>query len=194
MLRDFLKVVELADECVAHNGDGYDVKWIRTRCAYHGLYCPDKINSYDTLKKARKQFRLNSNKLDYIAKFFGVGEKMDTGGFTLWVDVMKNKPIALKTMVEYCKKDVEVLEKVFKKIYNYSEVNTHTGVAFGDYKWTCPKCGSQQIRGNGTFTLKSGNTKQRMRCKSCNAGWNVSNSVYRNFLEWQYDKRKNNNN
>lgn len=194
MLVKFLKIVDQADECVAHNGDGYDIKWIRTRCAYHGLFCPDKINSYDTLKKARKQFRLNSNKLDYIAKFFGVGEKMDTGGFDLWVDVMKKNPIAMKTMVEYCKKDVIILEKVFKKIYEYSEVNTHTGVAFGDYRWTCPKCGSQKIRGNGVYTTKSGTTRQRMRCKTCNGGWRVSNAVYRNFLEWQYDQKKNKNN
>ena len=193
MLVKFLNLIEQADECVAHNGDGYDIKWIRTRCAFHGLYCPDKINSYDTLKKARKQFRLNSNKLDYIAKFFGVGEKMQTGGFDLWVDVMKKDKIAMKKMVEYCKKDVVILEKVFKKIYEYSEVNTHIGVVYGDDKWTCPKCGSQRIRTNGTRILKSGNIRNRMRCKSCNAGWQVSNTVLRSFLEYQHDKKNNKN-
>ena len=73
LLQSFMRVVEMADECVAHNGDRYDIKWLRTRCAFHNIYCPDKIDSYDTLKKARKQFNFNSNKLDYIAKFFGLG-------------------------------------------------------------------------------------------------------------------------
>ena len=91
LLEEFVKVVEIADELVAHNGDNYDIKWLRTRCAFHGIKFPDKIPSYDTLKKARKQFRLNSNKLDYMAKFFGVGQKLETGGFQLWLDVLDNK-------------------------------------------------------------------------------------------------------
>jgi len=99
----------------------------------------------------------------------------------------------MKKMVEYCKKDVVILEKVFKKIYEYSEVNTHIGVVYGDDKWTCPKCGSQRIRTNGTRILKSGNIRNRMRCKSCNAGWQVSNTVLRSFLEYQHDKKNNKN-
>jgi hypothetical protein len=42
----------------------------------------------DTLKWARKYFNFNSNKLDYIAKYLGVGQKMDTGG--------------LRSMERYC--------------------------------------------------------------------------------------------
>jgi predicted RNA-binding Zn-ribbon protein involved in translation (DUF1610 family) len=192
MLESFMRIVEKADECVAHNGDRYDIKWLRTRCAFHNIYCPDKIDSYDTLKKARKQFNFNSNKLDYIAKFFGLGAKLETGGFQLWVDVLNKKPEALAKMVEYCEQDVVVLEKVFKKVYKYSEVNTHTGVAYGDHKWTCPKCGSQKIRSNGDRTLKSGTVRKRMRCQTCGGGWTISLNLYKNYLIWQYEKNKNN--
>ena len=190
MLEMFMKQVELADECVAHNGDKYDIKWLRTRCAYHSIYCPDKIDSYDTLKKARRQFNFNSNKLDYIAKFFGLGKKMETGGFQLWVDVLQNDKSALDKMVKYCEQDVLVLEKVFNKLYSYSEVNKHTGVEYGDHRWTCPKCGSQKIRSNGVRTLKSGTTRNRLRCQTCNGGWSVSSSVYRSYLIWQDEKKK----
>ena len=189
MLIDFIKEVEKADECVAHNGDRYDIKWLRTRCAKHNIFIPDKIDTFDTLKKARKQFNFNSNKLDYIAKFFGFKGKTNTGGFQLWVDVLNGSEKALNKMVKYCENDVVILEKVFNKIYKYSEVNQHTGVNFGEHRWSCVKCGSQKIRSNGTRTTKSGTTSHRMRCRSCGGGWTVSSAVYKNYLTWQYDKK-----
>lgn len=190
MLNDFVNVVKAADELVAHNGDNYDIKWLRTRCAFHNIDFPDKIESYDTLKKARKQFRLNSNKLDYMAKFFGVGEKMETGGFKLWLDVLSDDAEALKKMVKYCEQDVLILQKVFEKVYKYSEVNIHTGVSYGDHRWTCDKCGSQQINSNGSRTLKSGTVRYRLRCVSCNSSRTVPPTVYKSFLIWQYEKNK----
>ena len=184
-----MEVINGADECVAHNGDRYDIKWLRTRCAYHDITCPDKIDSYDTLKKARKQFNLNSNKLDYIARFFGLGEKLETGGFQLWVDVLKGDDDALKRMVEYCEHDVLILEKVFKKIYIYSEVNKHAGVHYGEARWSCQKCGSTKVQRNGIRITKTGTVRQRMRCGSCNASWTISAAVMKNYLQWDYDQR-----
>lgn len=188
----------MADECVAHNGDKFDIKWVRTRCAYHNINYPDKIDSFDTLKKARKQFKLNSNKLDYIAKFFKLGEKKDTGGFQLWVDVINNDKNALQKMVEYCEQDVLILEKVFHKIYQYSEVNLHTGVVYGDERWTCPKCGSSKIKNNGVRVTKTGMSRQRLKCKTCSANWTVSEALYKTYLKYLYDQKhlanKNNNN
>ncbi len=93
-------------------------------------------------------------------------------------------------MVNYCEHDVKILEQVFHKLYNYSEVNIHTGVAYNDHRWTCPKCGSQKIRSNGDRTSKSGLVKKRMRCVSCGGGWTITSSVYKNYLIWQYDKKK----
>jgi len=63
-LSAFMAVALEADEIVGHNGDNFDEKWIRTRCLIHGIICPPKFTSLDTLKKARTQFRFNSNKLD----------------------------------------------------------------------------------------------------------------------------------
>jgi DNA polymerase elongation subunit (family B) len=37
MLQDFIKVVDTADELVGHNGDKFDLSWIRTRCLFHGI-------------------------------------------------------------------------------------------------------------------------------------------------------------
>ena len=124
MLQEFAKLAEKADIIVGHNLDEFDIKHIRTRCIYLGIPFPTKINTIDTLKLARRNFRFNSNKLDYLAQFLGVGEKEDTGGIELWKQiVLYNNKEALKKMVLYCENDVVILKKVHKKLQEF--VPTH---------------------------------------------------------------------
>ena len=39
LLQEFIKVANEADELVGHNGDKFDLPWIRTRCLYHRVDC-----------------------------------------------------------------------------------------------------------------------------------------------------------
>jgi DNA polymerase III epsilon subunit-like protein len=102
MLTEFIEIMNLADEVVAHNGDKFDIKWLRTRCIFHRLPMIPDYQSLDTLKAARGKFLFNSNKLDYIAQFLGIGKKSETGGFGLWKEVMQGDEAALKKMCNYC--------------------------------------------------------------------------------------------
>lgn len=121
ILKEFAKILNTGDYIlVAHNGDQYDVKWLRARCLYHGIHLKPKFNTIDTLKIARTQFRLNSNKLNYLAQLLGLGKKIDTGGFDLWKEVMDNDTTALNKMCLYCDEDVRLLERVYNKIKGYS--------------------------------------------------------------------------
>ena len=193
LLEEFVKVCKEAEELVAHNGDKFDVKWLRTRCIYHRINFPDKVKTFDTLKKSRKGFRFNSNKLDYIAQFLKVGEKVKTGGFDLWVKTMNGDKKALQEMVDYCKNDVVILEKVFNELEKYVEHNTHVGVVMGGDRWSCVSCGSKDVRFNGQTISKTGTVKFRMRCNDCGKGWSIAGSVYRRFLEFKYGKVKKDN-
>jgi DNA polymerase elongation subunit (family B) len=56
MLRTFIAVAEEADELVGHNGDKFDLAWIRTRCLFHGIEMFPKYTTLDTLKLSRSQF------------------------------------------------------------------------------------------------------------------------------------------
>ena len=59
------------------------------------------------MKMARANLYMNSNKLDYLAGYFGIGSKTDTGGFDLWKRVcLDNDQEALDKMIEYCENDV----------------------------------------------------------------------------------------
>lgn len=127
MLEKFALVINSADEIVTHNGDNFDTRWVRARCMFHGISVSAKFNSIDTLKLARKQFRLNSNKLNYIAQFLGLGSKIETS-YNLWKEIcLNNNEEALTKMVKYCENDVVLLEKVYKALRAYSPTHKFRG-------------------------------------------------------------------
>lgn len=181
LLVEFMDVVERADECVGHNGDNFDEKWVRTRCLKHGISCPPRFGSLDTLKKARSHFRFNSNRLDYIGKFlFGEG-KIDTGGFGLWKNILlKDCPKAMKKMVKYCKGDVELLERVYHHLRPYITHNTNAAVHTGGEKYDCPNCGSENTVWRKNRTTTAGTIRAQFQCrdKGCNSYFTVSNKTH----------------
>ena len=188
MLIDFVKIMNEADECIAHNGDRFDIKKIRTRCVFHRIPMFPKYRSLDTLKKARSGFAFPSNRLNDIGLYLGVGAKLETGGFSLWKDVMLGKKEALDLMLDYCDKDVILLEDVWFTMQNYILNNTHTGTHNGKLKASCPNCASEDISLiKNSFTAK-GTIKRLMECNSCGYDYEISNSAYRNFLEIQQQK------
>lgn len=164
LLERLVDVMLKADQIVAHNGDNFDQAWIRTRCLFHGISVPPKFVSVDTLKEARARFRFNSNRLDYIAKFLGLGQKSETGGFDLWKKItLQNNKKALREMVEYCKNDVLLLESIFKKMNPYVKSSVHVS---GE-KDNCPECNGNRLQKHGTRTTAAGIKYVRVRCYNC---------------------------
>jgi DNA polymerase elongation subunit (family B) len=167
LLQEFINVANTADELVGHNGDKFDLAWIRTRCLFHNIQMFPSYNTIDTLKVARSKFRFNSNRLDYIGKFLGLGQKNHTN-FDLWKDIMlKNCKKAMNTMIDYCIQDVVLLEKVHKALNNHIPSKTHYGVIFGQDRGSCPECGSDDIVINKRRTTASGVKKIQFICKTC---------------------------
>jgi hypothetical protein len=183
LLERIIPLLEEADQIVAHNGDRFDLPWIRGRCLVNRIPCPDIFATLDTLKGMRSKFKLNSNKLDYISKLLGGPGKMETGGFQLWHDVMDGNKSALKTMKKYCKGDVLRLEEVYLDIEPYLPVKTHVGVLNGSPRWSCPRCGSESVVSNGKVVLASGLSKTKMKCKDCGGYYRISATIDRQRLE-----------
>lgn len=184
MLISFINIANTADELIAHNGDRFDIKWIRTRCIYHRIPMFPQYRTLDTLKKAKSGFYFNSNKLDYIAKFLNVGAKMETGGYDLWKNVMANDLDALKTMGEYCDQDVIVLEAVYQEMKGYFKQNTHEGVLEGRFKFSCPSCSSTKVEYLKLNTTPMGAIRRLMNCNICNHTYEVSNASYVLYLKF----------
>lgn len=190
MLKKFLKVVAQAEEIVAHNGDRFDMKWLRTRCIFHDLKMPPIHNTIDTLKEAKRYFNFNSNKLDYIAKFLGVGAKLQTGGLDLWKDIVfKKSPEAMAKMVEYCKMDVTVLQAVFDKLNEYTQTKVNYAVLRGGDKYNCPQCGNNNVHYNKKVTTAAGTIHHWLICKPCNKYFKINNKTYIDYLKYSIKKK-----
>lgn len=183
MLEEFLEVANSADELVAHNGDKFDMPWFKTRCLFHGLPTTPDYKTVDTLQWARRKFYFNSNRMDYIAKFLGLGGKIKTE-FGLWKDIVLNKcPKAMKLMTDYCKKDVTLLEQVWLRLSRMVRVKTHAGVLAGRDKWSCPHDSSTHVEMR-KFRVTAGGTKQyQFQCMDCGSYYTVSEKAYKDFQE-----------
>lgn len=192
MLKEFIKVMAQADEIVAHNGDKFDLKWVRTRALFHGIDVMPNVKTIDTLKWAKKYFNFNSNKLDYIAKLLKVGAKMDTGGLDLWKDIVFRKDQqALDKMVAYCKMDVEVLEAVFNKLNSYAIPQHNYAVQHGGEKYECPECGSTNYAYNKKVVTAAGTVHHWLKCKECKKHNKINHLVFTKYQEYIYKRKKN---
>jgi len=186
MLEKFTKVMLKADEVVAHNGDRFDEKWIRTRCLFHRIPALPKYKSLDTLKKVKRHFNFQSNTLAYIANFVGVEAKGDPGGLDTWKAIMFEKcPEAMARMVEYCEKDVRVLEEVYSAINSYIYNNTNFAVLKGGYKHDCPECGSPKVKLVKDQSTTAGTIHKIMECTSCEKNYKINAKTYKDFVHHQ---------
>jgi len=180
MIAGVIDIAKDADEIVMHNGDKFDWPWVMARAAFHGLRVPP-VKTVDTLQWARRKFHFNSNKLDYIAKYLGIGGKIKTE-FGLWKEICLNRcPKALRQMVEYCKRDVELLERVHKRLAEFVPAKTHVGVLMGRDKWTCPKDGSMRVQLNKSRITSTGTRVFQMQCLECGSYFAISEKAYSDF-------------
>lgn len=161
------KILAQATEVVFHNGDKFDLPWIRGRALFHKLEMFPHYSTIDTLKISRSKFNLNSNRLDYLAKYLGIGGKIKTD-YSLWRSVVIDKcPKAMEAMIKYCKKDVVLLENVFNRLKTHINSKVHYGVLFGGDRGTCPECGSDDIKIDNRRTTATGIKKIQYKCNTC---------------------------
>lgn len=187
IVRKMLSEMKRADEVVAHNGDRFDIKWINTRCIYHRLDPFPISKTVDTLKIAKKYLKLPSNRLDAIGDYFGIGRKVQTPK-GLWDRVESGCSESLKVMLDYCDQDVLLLEDVFKYLQPYIESATHIGAKEGGERWSCPKCGTHNVKQNKRRVSKKGITSFEMRC--CNGHhFEISHKVWRDWQMWKIDEK-----
>jgi len=160
------KMLDEADTVIGHNGDAFDIRLANEAFIRHGMKPPSGFKSMDTLKMAKSAFRFTSNRLDALGQVLKVGKKIDTGGFSLWKDIVKDQNIEqFDKMVEYCEQDVFLLEKVYKKLRPWDK--RHINLMVNDLESKkCNVCGSEHITKNGTYTTNTF-TYQRYLCSDC---------------------------
>jgi len=183
MCKEFLEIALQADELVAHNGDRFDLPWFQARCIYHKLDPSPILKTVDTLVIARRRFKFNSNRLDYLGKHLLDEGKIQTD-FGLWRDILLHKcDKSMRKMIKYCKKDVELLERVWKRLEPYHKPKTHVGRLHGGDKWTCPFTGSDKVIKCKTRFTAAGTRQHQMFSKEANAYYSISEKSFKDYME-----------
>ena len=172
LVKHIWELLDEADYVIAHNGDAFDQKKANTRFLKYGLGPPSPYVQIDTLKEARRHFKLASNKLDEIARFLDIGRKTPHAGIRLWLGCMGNDEAAWAKMKEYNIQDVDLLIEVFEPLRPWMG---HPGVAsarVNEQQWsgvgTCTKlgCGSTNLIKRGNYRTKA-NVYKSYQCKDC---------------------------
>ena len=185
LLEQFIEVLNEADLIVAHNGDNFDIKWLKTRALYHRLPMLPNYKQFDTLKLAKAKLYLNSNRLDYISKFLGFEGKIQTTS-DLWNKVvMLNDRDALIPMLEYCDEDVRQLEKVYNELQHLDNPKFHAGVLENKVKYSSPISGGFNLQLLKTVSTNTGTIKRIMKDLDNNRVFEMSNT---NYLKYQLNK------
>lgn len=168
VVNEFRKVLASADAQIYHHGDKFDLPMLNARLAFHGLDPLPKIPSIDTKKVAKKYFRFNSNRLDYLARFLGYKGKMENPS-GLWLDAFAGDEKALKHMEKYCRQDIDINEYVYDALAPFIQ-GSKTNQVKGEVQ--CPRvgCGSFNLRRGGVNKTKAeiGTREyQRYQCNDC---------------------------
>jgi len=181
LVEQFAEVLKESDLIVAHNGDNFDIKWLKTRALFHRIPMLPNYNQFDTLKVCKSKLYLNSNRLDYIAKFLGFSGKIRTR-YNLWNEVCTdNNRESLREMIEYCDEDVVQLEHVYNELKYLDNPRVHVGVLKGKTKQTSPITGNTNIELIKSVVTNRGTTKHIMKDLDTGRPFEMSDTNYKKF-------------
>jgi len=159
------ELLDEADLVIAHNGFAFDNKKAFARFVFHKLKPPSPFRTVDTLKIARKAFKFNSNSLNDLCEHLGIGSKVKTGGFELWLACMAGSKAAFKKMGTYNKHDVTLLEKIYLRFRPW--IDNHPNLALiNDRPNGCPNCGHEHVQSKG-FVYTNKVQYRKFQCMGC---------------------------
>jgi DNA polymerase elongation subunit (family B) len=168
LVGELWKLYDTADVVVAHNGDRFDIKKSNARFIKHGFKPPAPYKQIDTLKVARARFAFTSNRLNDLAKYLQIGQKLPHTGFHLWQGCMTGDAKSWALMRKYNAHDVELLEQVYLRIRPW--MTNHPDLTLYGDKIGCPSCQSSKIQRRGFNVARSRRTP-RFQCMDCGGWW-----------------------
>jgi len=156
-----------ADIVVHYNGTKFDIPTLRREFIKANMKPPAPFKQLDLLRVVKRYFRFESNKLDYVSRALGLGNKARHEGFQLWVKCMEGDPKAWSVMERYNKQDVVLLEKLYLRLRPW--IDQHPNMSAYQEDLACPKCGSGLIQRRGSQVALT-RVYQRYQCRMC-GGW-----------------------
>lgn len=157
------KILKEADMIVTKNGKKFDMKWINARRSIHGLSPLPPVPHFDIEEKVKGKYKFISRKLSYLAKIYGITEKLKTD-IRWWVGASKGIVTDIKNIIHYGKGDIHTTEELFLKIR--ADFPALLNKNIDSLHRCCPSCGSKNLKSEG-FRVNSTGKYRRLHCMSC---------------------------
>ena len=164
MLKKIHKLLEETDVVIHYNGQSFDIPTLNKEFLLYGMPPPASYQQIDLLRVVRKQFRFQSNKLEYVAKALDIGQKVKHPGFELWVQCMNKEPEAWEMMERYNKQDTNLLEALYLRLLPW--ITNHPNHGLYADEMICPNCGGEELVRRG-FSYTQAGKYQRYQCSTC---------------------------
>ena len=172
------QLLDEADAVVHYNGSKFDIPTLNKEFLLRGLPPPSHFHQIDLLRTVRKQFRFESNKLDYVCQRLGIGAKTQHKGMALWYGCMDGDPVSWRIMERYNKQDVKLLRKLYRFLLPWIHNHPNVGMWVDDPKKpTCSNCGSQNVHKKGTQYNTKAASYDRYKCNTCGTPMRSRKSV-----------------
>lgn len=175
MAREAHKLMAAADSIVGWNSQRFDTRWLNATHRDERLRRVAGYSHIDLMRAVKKYEYRPSYKLDYNARYLGIGGKVETGGFDLWRDCMAGDAEAWKLMEQYNRHDTELTEAVLSDMCQGGWLPglPNLSILGGD---VCPYCGGEHLQADGYrmvqtrryrkwICLDCGGTSQATKCE-----------------------------
>jgi hypothetical protein len=160
LVTDLHRILSSADCLIGHNIDRFDSRKANARFIAHGLPPRPPVKTIDTLKIARRVFKFDSNRLNALGEYLGLGGKHVTTGWKLWEACIEGDRDAWRQMGTYNKRDVYLLERVYDRLAPWQPNAPYMGAA------GCPSCYSERVHQRG-FNVSRAGKRPRFQCQDC---------------------------
>ena len=167
LIETLATLFDQADIIVAHNGKAFDISRVWSRMIFHGLPPPVPFKVIDTCLMARSILNLPHNSLQGIARYYGLGSKMEHEGFPLWFKCMDGDTDAWERMEEYNIQDVLLMEEVYRKLAPYDKKHPNMALYYEDCADRCTKCGAKALVELNVTAKAAVSMYPSFRCKVC---------------------------
>lgn len=168
MLEKAYDLIDAADIIVHYNGSSFDLPHLKREWWLAEKQPPAPYRQIDLLKEIRGNFKMTSNKLDFVAQQAGVGKKVSHSGHELWVGIMQGDPKAQKLMEKYNRGDVRITKDLYTRVRPWIKNHPHMGMFSGE-EFSCPNCGSTDLQKRGPRPGSNNMIYQRYQCNACGA-------------------------
>ena len=159
-------MIDEADAIIHYNGKAFDMKHLNREFLLRRLPPPSPYANIDLLTTMRQNFKMASNKLEWVSIQLGYEGKIQHRGVQLWIDCQEhNRSKAWKEMKLYNVRDVTEMEPIYYDLLPWIKGHPNWG-HYIDGDLVCRNCGSKNVKKNG-IEHSTVVPYQRYRCNEC---------------------------